>query len=117
MPDTIAVLSHLEELILRKNKLTIFPVSLFNLKGLKYLNLSSNQIGYVPNGIVNCSELTDLDLYNNPIGDLGDGLQELQNLKRLDLRGLMMNAKKQAQISEKIPGVQILFDAPCNCVN
>ena len=105
--DSISLLKSLEVLSLRKNKLSFFPVELCALKGLTHLNLSSNQIGYIPDAIAKCSELSDL----------GNGLEELQHLTRLDLRGLMMNAKKQDQISVKIPRVKILFDAPCNCVD
>ena len=79
--------------------------------------MSSNQIGFIPDEVTQCSALRKLDLYNNPIGDLGHGLNNLEYLIELDLRGLMMNAKKQKQIAEKMPHVRVLFDAPCNCVD
>ena len=102
---------------LRKNNFEVFPESLFQLKKIKEIIISSNQIGFIPDDISQCSQLRKLDLYNNPISDLGQGLQDLKNMEELDLRGLMMNAKKQKEIVEKLPLVHILFDAPCNCVD
>lgn len=115
--DSISVFDQLEMINLRKNKFEVFPESLFQLKTIKEIIISSNQIGFIPEEISQCTQLRKLDLYNNPISDLGQGLQELKNMEELDLRGLMMNAKKQKAISEKLPLVHILFDAPCNCVD
>ena len=117
IPDSISVFDQLEIVNLRKNNFEVFPESLFQLKKIKEIVISSNQIGFIPDNISQCTQLRILDLYNNPISDLGHGLQDLKNMEELDLRGLMMNAKKQKAISEKLPLVHILFDAPCNCVD
>ena len=117
IPDSISNFDQLEMVNLRKNKFEVFPESLFQMKNIKEIVISSNQIGFVPDAIGQCTQLRKLDLYNNPISDLGQGLQDLKNMEELDLRGLMMNAKKQKEIGEKLPLVHILFDAPCNCVD
>ena len=56
-------------------------------------------------------------MYDNPIGDLGEGIFSVPTLRRLDLRGLMYNAKSQAEIRKKLPNVKVLFDPPCNCMD
>ena len=107
----------LEVLNLRKNRLAVFPMAIYGLHRLKKLNLSSNSIGKVPDSVSLCVELQSIDLYNNPVSDLGNGLSSLKNLELIDLRGIMMNSKKQKKISKEYPGVHVLFDAPCNCVD
>ena len=116
VPDSLDKLGQLESLNFRKNRLTLFP-EIYGLHRLKKLNLSSNFIGEIPDSIYLCVDLQVLDLYNNPISDLGNGLSSLKKLELIDLRGIMMNSKKQKEISKSYQGIQILFDAPCNCVD
>jgi Leucine-rich repeat (LRR) protein len=117
IPPTIIYLSELEILDLSKNRFEIFPKVIFDIESLRVLSLGSNQLTYIPNTIYTCAMLEKLDMYNNPITDLGSGLPRLKSLLELDLRGLMYNSKKQAEIRSELSGVNILFDAPCNCTD
>ncbi len=117
IPPVIINLSELEILDLSKNRFEIFPKEIFDLESLRVLSLGSNQLSYIPNTIYTCAMLEKLDMYNNPINDLGSGLPRLKSLLELDLRGLMYNSKRQAEIRSKLSGVNILFDAPCNCTD
>tara|TARA_B100001287_G_C22684726_1_gene532605 strand:+ start:2906 stop:3481 length:576 start_codon:yes stop_codon:yes gene_type:complete len=113
----IVELSKLEKLNLSKNRFEVFPRSLVRLESLRELILGSNKLGYIPKNIAKYPKLELLDMYDNPIGELGEGIFLLTTLRRLDLRGLMYNAKAQAEIRSKLPNVEVLFDAPCNCMN
>ena len=113
----ILELSELEKLNLSRNRFEIFPKEPSRLENLRVLILGSNKLGYIPNHIAKYPKLEELDMYDNPIGDLGDGIFLLQSLRRLDLRGLMYNEKSQAEIKNKLPNVEVLFDPPCNCMD
>ena len=113
----IAELTKLEKLNLSKNRFEFFPKELVGLESLRELILGSNKLGYIPKSIAKYPKLEVLDMYDNPIGELGDGIFLLTTLRRLDLRGLMYNAKAQAEIRSKLPNVEVLFDSPCNCMD
>ena len=113
----IEELSMLEKLNLSKNRFEVFPKELVRLENLRELILGSNQLGYIPKSISKYPKLEELDMYDNPIGDLGDGIFSITTLRKLDLRGLMYNAKSQAEIRNRLPNVKVLFDPPCNCID
>ena len=113
----IEELSMLEKLNLSKNRFEVFPKEIVRLENLRELVLGSNQLGYIPKSILKYPKLEELDMYDNPIGDLGDGIFSLTSLRKLDLRGLMYNAKSQAEIRNRLPNVKVLFDLPCNCID
>lgn len=108
---------NLEILNLSKNRFEVFPKLLFKLENLRELRLGSNDLTYIPNSIYICPKLEVLDMYNNPISTLGTGLNRSKSLIELDLRGLMYNSKKQSEIRDMLRGVEVLFDAPCNCTD
>ncbi|OUT69173.1 MAG: hypothetical protein CBB76_08475 [Crocinitomicaceae bacterium TMED16] len=113
----IAELSALEKLNLSKNRFEFFPKETSSLENLRVLILGGNKLGYIPLSISKHPKLEELDMYDNPIGDLGEGIFSVPTLRRLDLRGLMYNAKSQAEIRKKLPNVKVLFDPPCNCMD
>ena len=117
IPPEITKLSALEKLNLSKNRFEIFPKHIIRLENLRELILGSNKLGYIPKSIAKYPKLEVLDMYDNPMGELGDGIFLLTTLRRLDLRGLMYNAKSQAEIRNKLPNVKVLFDSPCNCMD
>ena len=113
----IAELSKLEKLNLSKNRFELFPKEPSRLENLRVLILGGNKLGYIPKDISKYPKLEVLDMYDNPIIDLGDGIFLLGSLRRLDLRGLMYNSKSQAEIKNKLPKVEVLFDPPCKCMD
>ncbi|HEY6252939.1 MAG TPA: leucine-rich repeat domain-containing protein, partial [Candidatus Angelobacter sp.] len=69
LPDSIAQLTHLENLDLSGNQLTTLPGSIARLAHLRYLNLTNNRLTVIPSWLAELPNLSLLFLHGNP--DLG----------------------------------------------
>ena len=116
LPDFIGGLDSLVYLDLSKNKLAVFPVEICRLTGLKTLIVNRNEFEELPDCIRYLSSLQFLDLWSTPIRTFPPGFTELKSLQKLDLQGNRYSPTFQRQLKEKIPGVTILLDPPCDCM-
>ena len=116
IPETFGVFKQLRVIDLSKNRLTEFPVALCQLTGLKKILLSRNMMTTIPECIGFFSNLTYLDLWDNPIVALPEQLTKVTTLKTVDLRGILFNKKFQEGWRARMPAVNWIFDAPCECI-
>lgn len=73
----------LEELHYQRNKITIFPTQILNLRVLKVLDLCGNRLTYMPDEIDQLIVLESLNISENSFNSLPPSLCRLTNLKRL----------------------------------
>ncbi|KAK1800933.1 hypothetical protein P4O66_004692 [Electrophorus voltai] len=78
--ENIKNLSHLQSLILCRNKITSVPKSIGELKSVKVLDLSVNDLQALPEEICLLSELTTLNVSCNNINALPNGLSQCPKL-------------------------------------
>ncbi|XP_053481447.1 leucine-rich repeat-containing protein 47 [Ictalurus furcatus] len=78
-------LSHLQSLILCRNKISSVPKSIGELKSLKVLDLSVNELQALPEEICSLSELTTLNVSCNSIATLPDGLSCCTKLSSINV--------------------------------
>lgn len=83
--DSIKNLSHLQSLILCRNKISSVPKSFGELKSLKVLDLSVNELQALPEEICSLSELTTLNVSCNRIEALPDGLSRCTKLSSINV--------------------------------
>ncbi|XP_051509168.1 leucine-rich repeat-containing protein 47-like [Myxocyprinus asiaticus] len=83
--ENIRHLSHLQSLILCRNKLTSVPQSIGDLKAIKVLDLSVNQLQALPEEICALSELNTLNVSCNSITALPDGLSRCVKLASINV--------------------------------
>ncbi|XP_030640285.1 leucine-rich repeat-containing protein 47 [Chanos chanos] len=83
--ENIRNLSHLQSLILCRNKLASVPVTIGELKSLKVLDLSVNDLHDLPAEICLLSELTTLNVSCNSIISLPDGLSQCPKLSNINV--------------------------------
>ncbi|XP_058246594.1 leucine-rich repeat-containing protein 47 [Hemibagrus wyckioides] len=83
--ENIRNLSHLQSLILCRNKISAVPKSIGELKSLKVLDLSVNELQALPEEICSLSELTTLNVSCNSIAALPDGLSRCTKLSSINV--------------------------------
>ncbi|XP_026988916.1 leucine-rich repeat-containing protein 47 [Tachysurus fulvidraco] len=83
--ENIKNLSHLQSLILCRNKISSVPKSIGELKSLKVLDLSVNELQVLPEEICSLSELTTLNVSCNNIAALPDGLSRCTKLSSVNV--------------------------------
>lgn len=93
--DTLTPITSLEEamknpdavikLVLRREKLKVFPAVIFQFKNLQYLDLSKNDLKELPDSIGMLSNLQVLHLSKNKIEYLPKTIGELSNLQVLEV--------------------------------
>lgn len=116
LPAFIGDFSDLQTLDIAKNNFTIFPSVICQLKQLTRLIANRNPMEYLPECIGYCENLTYVDFWDTPIGSFPVSFKSLKNLKKLDLQGISYPDSFQKELKEQMPTVEILFDAPCNCM-
>ena len=116
IPNFMFGFEKLEIIDLEKNKLETFPVEFCRLFSLKQIKIGYNYFGSIPSCIGNLSNLEYLDLYDNPLGDLPTSLANLPNLKKVDLSGIRFSPSFQNSWKARLPMVELVFDAPCDCM-
>ncbi|MEH2202520.1 MAG: leucine-rich repeat domain-containing protein, partial [Nostoc sp.] len=87
IPEAIANLTNLTQLDLRNNQITQIPEAIAKLTNLTQLHLDGNQITQIPEAIAKLTNLTQLHLYNNQITQIPEAIAKLTNLTQLDLDG------------------------------
>ncbi|MEH1819016.1 MAG: leucine-rich repeat domain-containing protein [Nostoc sp.] len=85
IPEAIAKLTNLTQLSLSGNQITRIPEAIAKLTNLTWLYLSNNQITRIPEALGQLTNLTGLYLYNNQITHIPETLAKLTNLTQLDL--------------------------------
>ncbi|TSO77726.1 Leucine-rich repeat-containing protein 47 [Bagarius yarrelli] len=83
--EDIKNLSHLQSLILCRNKISALPKSIGELKSLKVLDLSVNELQALPEEICSLSELTTLNVSCNNVAVLPDGLSRCTRLSSINV--------------------------------
>ncbi|TRY82344.1 hypothetical protein DNTS_000066 [Danionella cerebrum] len=83
--EDIKHLSHLQSLILCRNKLTSVPSSIGDLKALKVLDLSVNQLEVLPEEICFLSELNTLNLSCNSLKALPEAISSCVKLASINV--------------------------------
>ncbi|KAJ8386882.1 hypothetical protein AAFF_G00165830 [Aldrovandia affinis] len=78
-------LTHLQSLILCRNKLSTIPKAVGNLKSLKVLDVSVNELKALPNELSQLSELNTLNVSCNKLEGLPDGLSRCTKLSTLNI--------------------------------
>lgn len=140
VPDELSKFSQLRQLILSKNKLVRLPNFIGDFKELELLNVERNQLDVFPivvcrltklkelilnrnniEEILDCVEyavsLEYIDVYDNSIRVLPLSLTRLKNLKKMDFTGIRFGPKFQETWKSTLPNVELIFDAPCDCMN
>mgnify|MGYP001242614168 FL=1 len=95
LSDAILDTGNVLKLILKKKKLTSFPLEILKMNELEYLDLSKNKIDSIPTEIRNLKNLRVLILSKNKITKIPPELYELKNLKVLNLSSNNISALPQ----------------------
>ncbi len=90
VPDEIADLTGLTELLLNDNRITALPDWIGSLPNLTTLRLDSNRLAELPGTMNRLTSLTRLDVGQNWFTELPGWLGGLTGLTSLDLRGLQL---------------------------
>ena len=85
MPQSLARLYELEELILNSNEIVALPEEIGSLRQLRRLDINNNQLTSLPDSIDKLTELTYLDVSNNQLDTLPTTFGSLGSLAALDL--------------------------------
>jgi|SaaInlV_125m_DNA_1040241.scaffolds.fasta_scaffold00184_15 Leucine-rich repeat (LRR) protein len=87
LQDALVDSGSVKKLILKRDKLTIFPMDILKLTELEYLDLSSNKIDSLPTEINQLKNLRVLILTRNSLLKFPKEIFELQYLKVLKIGG------------------------------
>mgnify|MGYP001354128808 CR=1 FL=1 len=116
IPKEIAQLKNLEILDASSNKIDTVYAEIGVLVNIKELNLSQNFISYLPSSIGNLNKMVLLDLWKNYISVFPPEISNLQKtLKVVDLRVNIIKDDEQEEISNLLPETKIYFSVDCNC--
>lgn len=116
IPKKIAQLKNLEKLDASSNKIDTVHAEIGELVNIKELNLSQNFISYLPSSIGNLNKMVLLDLWKNYISVFPPEISNLQKtLKVVDLRVNIIKDDEQEEISNLLPETKIYFSVDCNC--
>lgn len=116
LPAFLTDFKSLEELNIEKNRFDIFPLPVCQMTGLKRLIINRNNIGNVPDCIEYVRNLEYFDAYDNPIGSLPESFVRLKSLKKVDFSGVRTAPSFQEKWIQRLPNVEWVFDAPCDCM-
>ncbi len=116
LPAFITNFSQLEDLNIEKNKFIHFPIIIYQLSSLRYLRMGANSFERIPTGIDNLTKLEYLDLYDCPIKSLPESMVNLKNIRKIDFTGIRFSPSFQKSWINKMPEVELVFDAPCDCL-
>ena len=117
IPNYVGDMSNLTYLNAERNQLTSFPIVVCRLTALEQLIVNRNNISEVPACIEYATGLEYIDVYDNPITKLPESLMNMGNLKKIDFTGIRFSPKFQDSWKERLPSVELIFDAPCDCMN
>jgi len=116
IPDFISDFKDLKKLNLEKNLLEYFPIQACKMKNLTHLILSRNHFENVPECVGSLTTLIYMDFYDTPIRTLPQSLENLKNLKEIDFSGIKFSPSFQKSWTERLSNVNLIFDAPCDCM-
>lgn len=117
LPDFFGSMQQLKSLDLSRNKFQIFPLVITRIPSLERLVVNRNQFDRLPESIEALQNLKYIDLWDTPVTIFPEGFYKLSSLEKLDLSGIRYSPKFQEKMKERLPRVQIVFDAPCDCLD
>jgi len=116
LPIGLDSLLFLKEINLGKNEFQGFPIGLCKLETIERLILNKNNIEIIPSCIGYLFNLKYIDLLDNPITQLPIELMNLKYLQEIDFTGIRFSPEFQEIWLERMPKVNLIFDAPCDCM-
>lgn len=102
LPEDLGRLSHLQSLILRKNKIQSLPRSLEQLRSLKVLDVSGNELEELPAELCNLPELCSLNVSCNRLQELPPGLERCTKLAGINLTRNLISHLPPGLMSPKL---------------
>ncbi|XP_051838744.1 leucine-rich repeat-containing protein 27 isoform X3 [Antechinus flavipes] len=106
LSEEIFKISHLKQLHLQRNELSIIPKDFFQLlPNLVWLDLRHNKIKAIPSGIGSHKNLKTLLMEKNPIKALPVELGNLMSLKALNLRNCPLEFPPPQVIHKGLPAI------------
>ncbi|XP_074153308.1 leucine-rich repeat-containing protein 27 isoform X2 [Sminthopsis crassicaudata] len=106
LSEEIFKISHLKQLHLQRNELSIIPKDFFQLlPNLVWLDLRHNKIKAIPSGIGSHKNLKTLLMEKNPIKALPVELGNLMSLKALNLRSCPLEFPPPQVIHKGLPAI------------
>ncbi|XP_068096588.1 leucine-rich repeat-containing protein 47 [Hyperolius riggenbachi] len=103
VPDELGRLSHLQSLILCRNRLRILPGSLAQLRSLRVLDVSGNELEALPPEVGALTDLCTLNASQNHIQELPSGLERCTKLATLNLSRNKLTAIRTELLSAQLP--------------
>lgn len=117
LPDFLDSLTQLETLDAGKNKFIVFPTAVCRMYHLSTLVLNRNAFSSIPDCIRYAEKLAFIDLWDTPVYTFPEGLSQLSELKKIDLQGVKYGPSFQDKLRSNLPGVELLMDLPCDCMD
>lgn len=116
LPDFFSSFENLQFLYVNRNKFTVFPSQIFDLPNLVYLGICRNKIASIPDGIKHLTKLKYLDIWNNRLISIASSFKTLKQIEYIDFRGTSYPETFIERWEKAFPDAEIIFDAPCNCL-
>lgn len=116
LPNFIADFTSLEQIDISKNQFEVFPLVLTRIPSLKTIVANRNTFDRLPESIGYNQSLEHLDLWDTPVMIFPDSFFALPNLKKLDLSGVRYSPSFQEKLKSRLPNVELILDAPCDCM-
>lgn len=116
LPDFLADFHSLETIDVSKNQLDIFPLVITRIPTLKSIIANRNTFDRLPESIGYLKMLENIDLWETPVVNFPESFFGLTNLKKVDLSGVRYSPTFQEKLKIRLPNVQLVLDAPCDCM-
>ncbi len=117
LPGYLVNFTQLKELNAGRNLLETFPIQVCRLESLQRLILNRNSFDNLPECVGFLAEMRYMDFYDTPLRALPESLTQLKKLEKIDFTGIRFSPNFQESWERKLPNVELVFDAPCDCMN
>ena len=116
LPNYFSKFISLKILNFEKNRFDVFPLVICQLESLERLIVNRNFISRIPDCIEYAESLEYIDFYDNPISYVPESFERLHNLKKVDFSGVKFGPSFQRKWITRMPDVEFVFEAPCDCM-